>query len=292
MKVIWNNEIVERSEVKIDMEDRGYQFADGIYDVVRAYNGKFFTLDEHVDRLFSSAEKIELILPFTKEELKQLLSKLIQVNEIDTGNVYMQLTRGIGIPRNHSYPDPELVPPVFTATTTLVPRDQIKMDQGMSAIIVPDLRWLRCDIKSTSLLGNIMAKHEAHKKGGDEAILHRDGVVTECSSSNVWMIKNDVIYTHPDGNLVLPGITKLMLLKVARKAGIPVKEEAFTLENLKEADEVFASSTTMEAMPITFIDGNPVGQGKRGSGVERLQQLYVDAVEEVCGKIRDRKSVV
>lgn len=164
MKVIWNNEIVERSEVKIDMEDRGYQFADGIYDVVRAYNGKFFTLDEHVDRLFSSAEKIELILPFTKEELKQLLSKLIQVNEIDTGNVYMQLTRGIGIPRNHSYPDPELVPPVFTATTTLVPRDQIKMDQGMSAIIVPDLRWLRCDIKSTSLLGNIMAKHEAHKK--------------------------------------------------------------------------------------------------------------------------------
>lgn len=286
MKVIWNNEIVERSEVKIDMEDRGYQFSDGIYDVVRAYNGKFFTLNEHVDRLFSSAEKIELILPFTKEELKQLLTKLIQVNNIDTGNVYMQLTRGIGIPRNHSYPDPELVPPVFTATTTLVPRDQTAMDQGMSAIIVPDMRWLRCDIKSISLLGNIMAKHEAHKKGGDEAILHRDGVVTECSSSNVWMIKDDTIYTHPDGNLVLPGITKIMLLKVARKAGIPVKEEAFTLEDLKEADEVFASSTTMEAMPITSIDGNLVGNGKRGPGVERLQQLYVNAVEDACGKIR------
>lgn len=286
MKVIWNNEIVERSEVKIDMEDRGYQFSDGIYDVVRAYNGKFFTLNEHVNRLFSSAEKIELILPFTKEELKQLLTKLIQVNNIDTGNVYMQLTRGIGIPRNHSYPDPELVPPVFTATTTLVPRDQTAMDQGMSAIIVPDMRWLRCDIKSISLLGNIMAKHEAHKKGGDEAILHRDGVVTECSSSNVWMIKDDTIYTHPDGNLVLPGITKIMLLKVARKAGIPVKEEAFTLEDLKEADEVFASSTTMEAMPITSIDGNLVGNGKRGPGVERLQKLYVNAVEDACGKIR------
>ena len=286
MKVIWNNEIVERSEVKIDMEDRGYQFSDGIYDVVRAYNGKFFTLNEHVDRLFSSAEKIELILPFTKEELKQLLTKLIQVNNIDTGNVYMQLTRGIGIPRHHSYPDPELVPPVFTATTTLVPRDQTAMDQGMSAIIVPDMRWLRCDIKSISLLGNIMAKHEAHKKGGDEAILHRDGVVTECSSSNVWIIKDDTIYTHPDGNLVLPGITKIMLLKVARKAGIPVKEEAFTLEDLKEADEVFASSTTMEAMPITSIDGNLVGNGKRGPGVERLQQLYVNAVEDACGKIR------
>ncbi|AEB29413.1 D-alanine aminotransferase [Carnobacterium sp. 17-4] len=286
MKVIWNDKIVERSEVKIDMEDRGYQFADGIYDVVRAYNGKFFTLNEHVDRLFSSAEKIELDMPFTKDELKQLLSKLIEENGIDTGNVYMQLTRGIGIPRNHTYTDPELVPPVFTATTTIVPRDQEKMDQGMTAFIVPDMRWLRCDIKSISLLGNIMAKHEAHKKGGDEAILHRDGIVTECSSSNVWMIKDDTIYTHPDGNLVLPGITKIMLLKVARKAGMLVKEEAFTIEDLKEADEVFASSTTMEAMPIISIDGNPVGHGKRGAVVEKLQQLYVDAVEAECGQIR------
>lgn len=286
MKVIWNDKIVERSEVKIDMEDRGYQFADGIYDVVRAYNGKFFTLNEHVDRLFSSAEKIELDMPFTKEELKQLLSKLIEENGIDTGNVYMQITRGIGIPRNHTYTDPDLVPPVFTATTTIVPRDQEKMNQGMSAFIVPDMRWLRCDIKSISLLGNIMAKHEAHKKGGDEAILHRDGIVTECSSSNVWMVKDDTIYTHPDGNLVLPGITKIMLLKVARKAGMLVKEEAFTLEDLKEADEVFASSTTMEAMPIISINGNPVGHGKRGAVVEKLQQLYVDAVEEECGQIR------
>lgn len=286
MKVIWNNKIVERSEVKIDMEDRGYQFADGIYDVVRAYNGKFFTLNEHVDRLFSSAEKIELNMPFTKDELKKLLSKLIKENGIDTGNVYMQLTRGIGIPRNHTYTDPELVPPVFTATTTIVPRDQEKMNQGMSAFIVPDMRWLRCDIKSISLLGNIMAKHEAHKKGGDEAILHRDGVVTECSSSNVWMIKENTIYTHPDGNLVLPGITKIMLLKVAREAGMLVKEEAFTIEDLKEADEVFASSTTMEAMPIISIDGKPVGQGKRGAVVEKLQKLYVDAVEKECGQIR------
>ena len=286
MKVIWNDKIVERSEVKIDMEDRGYQFADGIYDVVRAYNGKFFTLNEHVDRLFSSAEKIELVMPFTKDELKQLLSTLMKENGISTGNIYMQVTRGIGIPRNHTYTDPELVPPVFTATTTIVPRDQEKMDRGMSAFIVPDMRWLRCDIKSISLLGNIMAKHEAHKKGGDEAILHRDGIVTECSSSNIWMIKDDTIYTHPDGNLVLPGITKIMLLKVAREAGMLVKEEAFTIEDLKKADEVFASSTTMEAMPIISIDGNPVGHGKRGAVVEKLQQLYVDAVEEECGQIR------
>ena len=286
MKVIWNDKIVERSEVKIDMEDRGYQFADGIYDVVRAYNGKFFTLNEHVDRLFSSAEKIELVMPFTKDELKQLLSTLMKENGISTGNIYMQVTRGIGIPRNHTYTDPELVPPVFTATTTIVPRDQEKMDQGMSAFIVPDMRWLRCDIKSISLLGNIMAKHEAHTNGGDEAILHRDGIVTECSSSNVWMIKDDTIYTHPDGNLVLPGITKIMLLKVAREAGMLVKEEAFTIEDLKKADEVFASSTTMEAMPIISIDGNPVGHGQRGAVVEKLQQLYVDAVEKECGQIR------
>ena len=148
------------------------------------------------------------------------------------------------------------------------------------------MRWLHCDIKSISLLGNVMAKHEAHKVGAEEAIQHRDGIVTEGASTNMWMVKDGVIYTHPDGNLVLPGITKIVLLDVARKAGIPVKEEAFTLEQLKNADEVFSSSTTIEAMPIVEIDGVKVNDGKRGPVVKQLQDLYVKAVEEVCGKVR------
>ncbi|MEG0289603.1 MAG: D-amino-acid transaminase [Carnobacterium sp.] len=286
MKVIWNNQLVERSAVVIDMEDRGYQFADGIYEVIRVYNGSFFTMDKHIDRLFTGAKKIDLTLPFTKTELQKMLSDLIQINQIDTGNVYLQVTRGIAIPRNHVYPDVANVSPVFTASTTIVPRNQEKMNSGITAITLPDTRWLHCDIKSISLLGNIMAKNEAYKQGKEEAILYRDGKVTECSSSNVWMIKAGTVYTHPDGNLVLPGITKMVLLEVARKAGIPVKEEAFTLEQLKSADEVFSSSTTAEAMPVIEIDGTAVGTGKPGPIVKQLQQLYLDAVEAQCGKIQ------
>lgn len=286
MKVLWDDKIVERNEVEIDMEDRGYQFGDGLYEVIRAYNGTFFTADEHIDRLFTGAKKIDLVLPFTKSELKEHLYKLMKANEIETGNIYFQVTRGIAIPRDHSYPDPTKVPAVFTASTTKVPRDQAKMDRGISVITLPDMRWLHCDIKSISLLGNVMAKHEAHKVGAEEAIQHRDGIVTEGASTNMWMVKDDVIYTHPDGNLVLPGITKIVLLDVARKAGIPVKEEAFTLEQLKNADEVFSSSTTIEAMPIVEIDGVKVNNGKRGPVVKQLQDLYVKAVEDVCGKVR------
>lgn len=286
MKVLLGDQLMEREDVKIDMEDRGYQFGDGLYEVIRAYNGTFFTADEHIDRLFAGAKKIDLVLPFTREKLKSLLNELLVENEISTGNVYFQVSRGIAIPRNHAYPDPEKVPAVFTASVTAVPRDQEKMNKGISVITMPDYRWLHCDIKSISLLGNVMAKHEAHKKGAEEAIQHRDGIVTEGASTNMWMVKDGTIYTHPDGNLVLPGITKIVLLKVAREAGLSVKEESFTLEQLREADEVFSSSTTIEAMPIIEIDGVPVGDGKRGPVVKQLQDLYVAAVEKVCGKVR------
>ena len=287
MKVIWNDQIVDRTEVKIDLEDRGYQFADGIYDVVRAYNGKFFTLDEHIDRFFSGMSKIDLEAPFTKAELKERLAELLKVNKIETGNVYFQITRGIASPRDHVFPEPTIVSPVFTASTTVVPRNVEKMTKGITAGIVPDTRWLHCDIKSISLLGNIMAKHTAHKNGFDEAILHRDGIVTECSSSNMWMVKDGTIYTHPDGNLILPGITKIVLLRAAAKAGIPVLEKEFTLEQLKEADEAFSSSTTIEAMPIIEIDGTAVGNGKKGPIVETLQQYYIKEIEAQCGSIME-----
>lgn len=285
MKVIWNNQLVRREDVKIDMEDRGYQFADGLYEVIRAYNGVLFTAEQHVERLFTGAKKIELVLPFTREELIQLLNKLIQANQIETGNIYLQVTRGVSSPRDHAHPETKFTSPVFTASTTIVPRNLKMMKNGIKVITLPDMRWLHCDIKSISLLGNIMAKHEAHKKGKDEAILYRDDHVTECSASNISIIKDNIIYTHPDGNLILPGITKLVLLKIARQAGITVKEETFTLDDLKEADEVFASSTTMEAMPVIEIDEQLVGDGKRGPIVKRLQELYTNEIEAMCGTI-------
>ena len=285
MKVIWNDQIVDRAEVKIDMEDRGYQFADGVYDVVRAYNGCFFTLDDHVNRFFSNMERIEIDAPFTKEQLKDRLKELLEINQIDTGNIYFQMTRGIASPRNHSFPELGSVPPVFTASATFVPRNIVKMDKGITASIVPDTRWLHCDIKSISLLGNILAKHEAHKRGFDEAVLHRDGNVTECSASNMWMVKDGVVYTHPDGNLILPGITKKMIIIAAAKAGILVKEEVFTLKQLDQADEAFSSSTTHEVMPIIEIDAKPVGDGRKGPVAAKLQNFFIKEIEAQCGSI-------
>lgn len=284
MKVILNSQVVERDDVSIDPEDRGYQFGDGIYEVVRAYNGTYFCLDEHVDRLFKSAEKIEMAIPHTKEEIKSLMKDILKENKVDTGNLYMQVTRGIASPRNHTYPDGSVLPTV-TGTTTIVPRDDEKIETGIKTIIQEDIRWLRCDIKSISLLGNIMLKHEAHKQNVDEAILHRDGVVTECSASNVAIVKDGVVHTHPDSNLILPGVTKIVWLKCAKELGIPVKEEPFTLEELKEADEVFCSSSTIEVMPIIEIDGEQVGDGKRGEITKRLADAYKAKVEEECGKL-------
>lgn len=284
MKVILNSQVVERDDVSIDPEDRGYQFGDGIYEVVRAYNGTYFCLDEHVDRLFKSAEKIEMAIPHTKEEIKSLMKDILKENKVDTGNLYMQVTRGIASPRNHTYPDGSVLPTV-TGTTTIVPRDDEKIETGIKTIIQEDIRWLRCDIKSISLLGNIMLKHEAHKQNVDEAILHRDGVVTECSASNVAIVKDGVVHTHPDSNLILPGVTKIVWLQCAKELGIPVKEEPFTLEELKEADEVFCSSSTIEVMPIIEIDGEQVGDGKRGEITKRLADAYKAKVEEECGKL-------
>lgn len=284
MKVIWNSEIVDRNEVIIDPEDRGYQFGDGIYEVVRAYNGGYFCLDEHLERFFSSAEKIEMHVPYTKEELRHLANRLLNETGVETGNLYLQMTRGIASPRNHSYPDASVLP-MLTGTLTAVERDQEMLDRGIHTIVTEDIRWLKCDIKMISLLGNIMVKHEAHKKNAYEAILHRDGVVTECSAANVAIIKDGVIHTHPDGNLILPGITKLVWKRCAHRLGITVVEEAFTLEELYDADEIFCSSTTIEVMPVKKVDNKVFFAGSAGPVTRQLQEAYKAEIEQCCGKL-------
>lgn len=284
MKVIWNSEIVDRSEVKIDPEDRGYQFGDGIYEVIRSYNGRFFYLDEHIDRFYSSAGKIEMAVPYSRNEMKSLVNRLLEETNIDTGNLYLQMTRGISSPRNHMYPDAGVLP-MLTGTMTAVERDAVKQVKGIDTIVTEDIRWLKCDIKMISLLGNIMVKHEAHKKNAEEAILHRDGTVTECSASNVAIVKNGEVITHPDGNLILPGVTKLVWKKCAEKLDIPVVDRPFTLEEMYEADEVFCSSTTIEVMPVRRIDERILFTDKPGDVTTALQAEYLKEIEQQCGEI-------
>jgi len=286
MKYLWKKEIVNKEEINIDLHDRGYQFGDGLYEVIFVYNGKLFTATEHIDRLFTGADKAELTLNFTKQELRNLVEELVKTNKIESGYVYLQVTRGDGVERDHHYPDPDASTPVLSGFTKHLERKEALRATGVDAVVIPDMRWLHCDIKTLSLMGNVMAKHEAAKANVYEVIQQRDGFVTECSSSNLLMIKDGEIITHPDGNLILPGITKIVVERCAKVLGIPYIERQFTVEELMQADEVFLTSTTSEVLPIVKIDGQQIGDGKPGKLSQALQQEFVHQIEAECGSLQ------
>ena len=289
MKVLWNEEIVDESEVKIDIEDRGYQFGDGIYEVIRIYDGYMYMEKEHLDRLWVSAEKIRMTLPFTREELSQRLHRLAQEVGLENARVYFQVTRGTAKPRLHDFPNPKEVQPVLMADIQPASRPSAKQNIGIRAGFVEDKRWLHCDIKSISLLGNIMALDEAQQKGYDEAVLVRDGIVTEASASNLWMVKDEVLYTHPDGNLVLPGIAKIKIRDLVKALGIELKEETFTEKELLAADECFKTSSVAEIMPIIEINDQRIGDGMPGKVTKKLLNAYIESVNLAVQAHRDEK---
>ena len=269
---LWNDRIVADNEVVVDKEDRGYQFGDGVYEVVKVYNGQLFTLEEHVDRFYASAEKIHITIPYTKDKLYTLLHQLVEANEINTGHIYFQITRG-ACPRNHIFPGDD-VAPVLTGNAKENPRPVANFENGVKATFVEDIRWLRCDIKSLNLLGAVLAKQEAHEKGCYEAILHRGETITEGSSSNIYGVKDGVLYTHPADNLILNGITRQVIFKCAEEIGMPVKEQAFTKEQLLAMDEIIVSSTTSEVTPVIDVDGQAIGSGKPGEWTRKLQAQF------------------
>lgn len=272
VKILWNDNIVNEDEVKIGYEDRGYQFGDGIYEVIRIYNGDVFTATEHIDRFYASADKIQLVIPYTKDVLHKMLYELIELNEVQNGQIYLQVTRGTS-PRQHNFPTPA-VESVLTAYTKETNRPLTQLEKGVKACLVEDIRWLRCDIKSLNLLGNVLAKQEAINKDCQEAILHRGETITEGSSSNVYGIKDGVLYTYPISNLILNGITRKVILDCCEEVGLPVVEESFTKKQLLEMDEVIISSTNLEVMPVVTIDGQVIGNGTRGKWTEEIQQTF------------------
>lgn len=276
MHVLWNDQIVDRQAVKIDIEDRGYQFGDGLYESIRVYEGKMFMYNEHFDRLERCAQKIRLKLPFSRVELFQRLMKLIAIEKISEGDVYLQITRGVVSPRNHPFPaDPH---PVLTANVIPISRPVKLQQQGKSACVVKDLRWLHCDIKSLSLLGNLLSLDEARQRGFDDALLARDGFFTEASASNLWFVIAGCLYTHEDGPLVLPGITKLQLLRIIHAEKLPVKEEAVPVSALDQIDECFLSNSIEEVVPVVSINGKQIGDGQPGKITRLLQQKYIEKI--------------
>jgi D-alanine transaminase len=255
----------------VSIQDRGYNFGDGVYEVIRIYHGKYYTLDEHIDRLFRSASEIRMNIPVNKKEMMNLLHALLTKNQFQgDGIVYLQITRGAA-PRNHSFsPD---MKPVMIAFIREMARPLESISNGVKAVTVPDIRWLRCDIKSLNLLPNVLAKQEAADQGCYEAILHRNDMVTEGSSSNIFLVKEGKVYTHPANHYILNGITRTKVKEFCNELHIPFIEQPFSISEL-ENGEVFLSSTTSEIMPIIEIDGKTVGSGVPGRITTMLQEAF------------------
>jgi D-alanine transaminase len=273
--ILVNNQFLERDQIKIDIEDRGYQFGDGVYEVIRVYNGEFFEGEAHLSRLQRSLEALKIQPPF---ELSSLLSKLVELcghNQLENGMIYLQITRGKA-ERTHAYP--AKINSMLTAYTKPIERPLKDLKEGINVCLTDDIRWLRCDIKSLNLLGNVLAKQEAVEGGYKEALFHRNDHITEGSSSNVFMIKGKKLMTHPANNYILNGITRQWILKNASQLGFVVKEEVFTVNDLFQADEAFISSTTQEIMPICQIEGQQVGEGVPGPLTRVLQKVFDEAL--------------
>ncbi|OUQ89587.1 D-amino-acid transaminase [Brevibacillus brevis] len=265
---------VEEGQVAVHPEDRGYNFGDGIYEVVRIYKGRTYQWDGHLTRLFRSAKEIKMELPWSAEELTDLANQLIAKNNItenDDASLYLQVSRGTA-PRVHDIPSG--IQPVIMGFVRRKDRPVADMKKGLTAQLVEDIRWLRCDIKTLNLLGAVLVKQYAKDAGAQESILHRNGVITECSASNLFVVKNGELYTHQADNLILHGITRQVVIDLARNNGITVHEEAFDIAFLKQADEVFLTSTTAEIMPLISVDGDAVGNGQPGAVVLTLQNLF------------------
>ncbi|WP_064091088.1 D-amino-acid transaminase [Rossellomorea aquimaris] len=276
--VFLNGEFINREEAKVAIEDRGYQFGDGIYEVIRVYSGKTFTMKEHMERLYQSADKMKLTIPYELDELTGVIHELIKANSIQDGSVYLQVTRGVA-PRQHNFPSSEIKGSVV-AYANEVPRPLQQMQDGVTAKLVEDIRWLRCDIKSLNLLGNLLAKEEAVSEGHYEAILHRGDTVTEGSASNAFIIKNDEIVTHPATNLILNGITRRVIQDICKRNGMSFQEKSFSVDEVLDADELFIASTTSEVMPVVKIDDKEIGNGKPGSVTKKLQELFEERINK------------
>jgi D-alanine transaminase len=270
-----NGKFTNLDELVLPIDERGHQFGDGVYEVIRVYNGTPFMLDEHLDRLINSSKAIKLPITQTVEDFKSLILEAVDKSQLTDCNVYMQITRGI-VTRNHLFPT---VPVSITMTVRpakIIP--QTTRENGETAIFHEDERWANCYIKSLNLLPNILAKQTAFEAGCYEAILVRDGFVTEASSSNVFIIKDGKVYTTPLSKHILPGITRMAVKHATKLLNIDFIDKNFTPEELLEADEVFVTSTTSEVLPIVKVDGKQIGTGKPGEVTKRIYQQFLELI--------------
>ena len=274
--VYLNGEFVQREEARISPDDRGFIFADGVYEVIKYYHGMPFCMEEHLERLKNSLAQI--YIPFKNiDDLKGIMSSLIKDNKLnnDEAGVYLQITRGAG-KRTH-FLSTESEPTIYMFTFQL-PTNKQNVNHGIQVLKEKDIRWQRCDIKSVSLLPNTMLFDKAYKKGAGETILIRDGFVTEATHSSVFGVIDGIVYTHPLSNNILPGITRKVVLAICREEGIKVLEEAMSEDMLEYLDELFITGTGSEITPVIRINSIVVSDGKPGKITKKLQKLFYSNV--------------
>ncbi len=274
--VYLNGDYIKESEAKVSIFDRGFLFADAVYEVTAVLEGKLVDNAGHLARLQRSCLELGLQLPVNAEALTAIQQRLVKENGLQEGGVYLQLSRGSVGDRDFGYPvdtQPTLV--LFTQARSLLAAPQAR--SGIKVITLPDIRWQRRDIKTVGLLAACMAKELAHHQGADDAWLVEEGFVTEGSSSNAYIVQQDgTLVTRPLSNQILHGITRQALLKLADEGGIRVEERPFSVEEARAAREAFISSATTFVWPVVSIDGQIIGDGRPGPVAERLRALYVE----------------
>ncbi|WP_428910941.1 D-amino-acid transaminase [Niallia sp. Krafla_26] len=276
----FNGKYIPLDEPVIPIEERGHQFGDGVYEMIRVYKGKPFKLNEHVERLFNSANAINLPLENDKSYFIDLILHTIKVSGLLECTVYLQITRGIAT-RNHIFPD---VPVSISMTVKeITPLDPALYENGVNVIFHEDERWANCYIKSLNLLPNVLARQKANEKGCFEAILYRDEWVTEGSSSNVFIVKNGIVYTTPLSKRILEGVTRGVVIQICKKHDIHSIEKSFTKNQLLDADEVFITNTTGEIIPIVKVDNVKIGPGIPGKVTKRLHRLFIQEIMNEIG---------
>ncbi|MGQ0586949.1 MAG: D-amino acid aminotransferase [Gammaproteobacteria bacterium] len=271
-----NGAFVPAAEARVSVLDRGFLFADGVYEVVPAYAGKPFALKGHLARLARSLKELQIANPHGEAEWTALADQLIAHNGGGDCMVYFQVTRGAPAKRSHAFP--LNTPPTVVGLCNALPMPgEAALRDGVGAITRPDLRWGRCDIKSVALLANILATQAASEQACNECILHRDGRVTEGASSNVWAVLGRTVVTPSKGPEILSGITREVLIEALTAAKVQVKEKRLTLNELRSADEIWLTSSTREVLPVTRLDGEPVGTRKPGPMWKKAYALFQDA---------------
>ena len=278
-----NGRYLPHAQAAVHIEDRGYQFADGVYEVVPVYRGALVDEGAHLDRLERSLRELRIAMPVARATLKLISRELMRRNDLTQGMLYMQVTRGVA-PRDHKFPATAR-PALVMTTRQTKPHGEALLTQGIKVITVPDIRWQRCDIKSTSLLPNVLAKQQASEAGAYEAWqVDGEGYVTEGSSTNAWIVNAEgKVVTRDVGHAILNGITRITLLKQIREAGLELEERAFTLEEAKAAREAFLTSSTSFVLPIVAIDETPVGNGHPGILCGKLRARYLDYMASLEG---------